>query len=190
MTDPDSYETQPAEYVLGRLRGFVGWIDGVVISGGEPTLHPGLPQLIETLRAEGFGVKLDTNGYRPEVVRSLVESGSVDMVAMDVKAPLEELAYRRATGRAIDVERVRQTLDYLKSCGVDHEFRSTIIPAWHGLTELEQMGESVRGCQAWTLQAMNPETAWNREALGQGEVYTGEDISRLQSEVAAAYTRG
>ncbi len=190
VTDPDSYETQPAEYVLGRLRGFVGWIDGVVISGGEPTLHPGLPQLIKAIRAEGFGIKLDTNGYRPEVVRSLVESGSVDMVAMDVKAPLEALAYRRATGKAVDVARVRQTVEYLKSCGIDHEFRSTIIPAWHGQTELEQMGQSVRGCQTWTLQAMNPQTAWNREALGRGEVYTAEDISRLQSELAASYTRG
>lgn len=190
VTDPDAFETHPTHHVLGRLRNFVGWIDGVVISGGEPTLHPGLPLLIKAIKAEGFAIKLDTNGYKPETVRALVESGDVDMVAMDVKAPLEELAYRRATGRAVDVERVRQSIDFLKSCGIDHEFRSTIIPAWHGETELAQMGEAVRGCRAWTLQAMNPETAWNRQALGQGGIYTSEDITRLQAEVAAAYIGG
>lgn len=190
VTDPDTFETQPIRYVLGRLRSFVGWIDGVVISGGEPTLHPGLPMLIELIRSEGFAIKLDTNGYRPNVVRSLVEAGSVDMVAMDVKAPLEELAYSRATGRAVDVERVRETVEFLKSCGIDHEFRSTILPAWHGEEELNQMGQSVRGCRAWTLQAMNQDTAWNRQALGQDGVYSSEDITRLQAELAAPYVRG
>ena len=69
MSNPDSLATFPFEMVLDRLRPFVGWIDGVVISGGEPTLHPGLPELIKAVRAEGFLIKLDTNGHRPEVNR-------------------------------------------------------------------------------------------------------------------------
>lgn len=89
VSDPDSLMSLPLDSVLDRLRPFVGWIDGVVVSGGEPTLHPGLEELLGLIHQEGFQVKLDTNGYRPEVVKRVVEAGLVDMVAMDVKAPLE-----------------------------------------------------------------------------------------------------
>ncbi|MBU1449334.1 MAG: anaerobic ribonucleoside-triphosphate reductase activating protein, partial [Proteobacteria bacterium] len=175
VSDPDSLLTLPLEGVLDRLRPFVGWIDGVVVSGGEPTLHPGLEDLLAQIRQDGFKVKLDTNGYRPEVLSRVVEAGLVDMVAMDVKAPLEPLAYRRACGRAIEVERVAQSLEYLKASGVAHEFRSTICPSWHGPAELERMAEAVEGCMSWTLQAMNPGTAWNTEAVNGAGMFKPEE---------------
>ncbi len=184
VADPDSLMTLPLEGVLDRLKPFVGWIDGVVISGGEPTLHPGLEELLGQVRQAGFKVKLDTNGYRPEVVQRVVEAGLVDMVAMDLKAPLEPLAYRRACGRAIEVERVARSLEYLKACGVAHEFRSTICPAWHGPAELKRMAQSVEGCMSWTLQAMNPASGWNAEALGGVGLYNAEELDELQRTVA------
>lgn len=183
-TEPETYQSWSLAGVLERLRPFVGWIDGVVVSGGEPTLHPGLAELLGRIRAEGFETKLDTNGYRPDALRRLVESGLVDMVAMDLKAPLEPLAYRRAAGRAVDVERIGQSLDYLKNCGVAHEFRSTIIPAWHGPAELSAMARSVDGCQAWTLQAMNPASAWDKPAMPTCGPYTAEELARLQAKLA------
>ncbi|MCF8032032.1 MAG: anaerobic ribonucleoside-triphosphate reductase activating protein [Desulfarculaceae bacterium] len=184
VSDPDSLLTLPLEGVLDRLRPFVGWIDGVVISGGEPTLHPGLERLLGEVKQAGFKVKLDSNGYRPEALTRIVERGLADMVAMDLKAPLEPLAYRRACGKAIEVERVAESLEFIKTCGVAHEFRSTICPTWHGPAELERMAEAVEGCQAWTLQAMNPATGWNQEALDGVEMYNAEELARLQAEVA------
>ncbi len=184
VSDPDSYQTLELDYVLSRLRPFVGWIDGVVVSGGEPTLHPGLPRLLELIKAEGFAVKLDTNGSRPQVLRRLVEGGLVDMVAMDLKAPLDEFAYGRAAGGAVDLEAVRSSLEYLKACGIAHEFRSTIWPDWHGPRELQVMARELAGARRWTLQALNPETAWNPQALGDGKPYLSEELARLQADLA------
>ncbi len=189
VSDPDSLMTLPLDGVLDRLRPFVGWIDGVVVSGGEPTLHPGLERLLGEIKQAGFRVKLDTNGYRPRVLARVVEQGLADMVAMDLKAPLEPLAYRRSCGRAVEVEPVAESLEFLKASGVAHEFRSTVCPAWHGRAELERMAASLEGCQAWTLQAMNPATAWNQEALQGSGVYTAEELARLQAEVADPVTR-
>lgn len=184
VSDPDSYLTQELDDVLDRLRPFVGWIDGVVVSGGEPTLHPGLGDLLDAVRETGFKIKLDTNGSRPQVVRELCQDGLVDMVAMDLKAPLEPMAYARAAGKTVDIEAVSSTLEYLRSSGINHEIRSTILPAWHGEAELTDMALTVKGCQAWTLQAMNPANAWKKEALGPGDPYSSDDLAKLQTELA------
>jgi pyruvate formate lyase activating enzyme len=192
VSDPDSYQTLDLDDILTRLKPFVGWIDGVVVSGGEPTLHPGLGDLLEAIRSIGFKLKLDTNGSHPHVVRELCQDGLVDMVAMDLKAPLDSMAYARATGKAVEVERVASTLDYLRSCGIKHEIRSTIWPAWHGAGELAAMAHALNGCQTWTLQALNPANAWNRDALGEGEPYSSDELARLQSDLAdlACHSQG
>jgi pyruvate formate lyase activating enzyme len=183
-TDPDSLMTFPLEDVLGRLKPFVGWIDGVVVSGGEPTLHPGLPELLAEFKQAGFGVKLDTNGYRPQVLAGLLERRLVDLVAMDVKAPLEEPAYARAAGRPVDVGRVRASLELLRGGRVPYELRTTLWPGWHGQAELQTMAGQLAGAQAWTLQAVDPAAAWNPQALGDGRPYSARDLARLQAEVA------
>jgi len=189
VSDPEAYLTLDLDEVLARLKPFVGWIDGVVVSGGEPTLHPGLTELVESLRSTGFKVKLDTNGSRPETVRDLCQEGLLEMVSMDLKAPLDPLSYARAAGRAVAVERVAATLDYLRSSGMLHEIRSTVWPAWHGPEELKDMAQAVEGCQNWTLQALNPANAWNRLPLGPGEAYTSDELARLQTGLADAACR-
>lgn len=184
VEDPDSLLTLPLEVVLDRLAPFAGWIDGVVVTGGEPTLHPGLDRLLAAVQETGFKTKLDTNGYRPAVLEELVARGLVDMVALDLKASLEPLAYRRVCGQAVDVERVRRSLEYLKACGVAHQIRSTILPAWHGRAELHKMARAAAGARAWTLQAMDPSTAWDTEALAGVEMFSPQELARLQAEVA------
>jgi pyruvate formate lyase activating enzyme len=186
VSDPDSYLTLEVEEVLARLAEFAGWIDGVVVSGGEPTLHPGLGELLALIKEAGFAVKLDTNGLRPAVVQDLCARALVDVVAMDLKAPLEPLAYARAAGRAVDMAALAESIAFLLGGGVAHEFRSTIWPAWHGERELRAMAEVLEGAQAWTLQALNPQTAWNAQALGTGQPYGQEEIARLQRELADA----
>ena len=184
VSDPDSLETFAASDVLTRLKPFVGWIDGVVVSGGEPTLHPGLGALLAEIKSAGFKVKLDTNGTRPEVVEDLATRGLVDMLAMDLKAPLEPFAYRRASGVRADLDAVRRSVQFIKSSGLDHEFRSTIWPAWHGRSELEAMGRDLSGARKWTLQVLNYDNAWNQEELGAKNPFPAEDVARLQTELA------
>ncbi|MFH1060972.1 MAG: anaerobic ribonucleoside-triphosphate reductase activating protein [Pseudomonadota bacterium] len=189
ITGPEIYQTLALADVLARLTPFVGWVDGVVISGGEPTLHPGLPALCQAFRQAGFKVKLDSNGARPAVIEDLAGRGLIDLVAMDLKAPLQDLAYCRAAGRPVDLAAVRRSVDFLIHSGLAHEFRSTIWPAWHGEEELNQMAADLEGCQAWTLQALNPENVWRREELGPGVPYTAAEVAHLQNTIATPACR-
>ncbi len=184
ISDPGGLLSFSLEGVLERLAPFVGWIDGVVVSGGEPTLHPGLADLLAALKGAGFKTKLDTNGLCPGVIEEVAGRGLVDMVAMDVKAPLEELAYGRAAGRPVDLAALERSIAFLIEGGVAHEFRSTLWPAWHGEAELRAMGEVLAGCQAWTLQAVNPATSWRPEAFGGGAPYSQDELARLQRDLA------
>jgi len=101
-----------------------GLLDGVVISGGEPTLQPDLVPFCAHVREMGYAVKLDTNGYRPDVLRAVL--GVVDYVAMDVKAPLSK--YESATRVRVDTTRVERSVDLLLESGLSCEFRTTVVP--------------------------------------------------------------
>ncbi|MFZ5585174.1 MAG: anaerobic ribonucleoside-triphosphate reductase activating protein [Thermodesulfobacteriota bacterium] len=190
VSAPEVYQSLALGDVLERLKPFVGWVDGVVVSGGEPSLHPGLAELCGAFQAAGFRVKLDSNGARPAVIEDLAERGLIDTVAMDVKAPLQDLAYRRAAGRPVDLDAIRRSIDFLIHSGLAHEFRSTIWPAWHGAAELNQMAAALEGCQAWTLQALNPENVWRRAELGEGGPYTAAELAHYQATIANPACRG
>ncbi len=105
------------------------------ISGGEPTLHPGLPKLVAKLREAGWPVKLDTNGTRPEVLAGLLELNMLEAVSMDIKAPLEPLAYYRNSGVSADLTAVATSVSLLASTDIDVEFRTTVTPAHRNFRE-------------------------------------------------------
>lgn len=104
-----------------------GMIDGVVISGGEPTLQTNLQIFIEELKAMRLLVKLDTNGTDPEVLRKLISEGFLDFIAMDIKAPLSK--YERITGTSqLELSSIRESVEVIKNSGLAHEFRTTLCP--------------------------------------------------------------
>ncbi len=111
--------------VLGFLEKRRGQLQGVVITGGEPTLHEGLKDFIRRVKAMGYLVKLDTNGSRPEVLRAILDEKMVDLVAMDVKA--SPAGYAKATGARCDLDSVRASIALIKESGVDHVFRTTAV---------------------------------------------------------------
>lgn len=121
-------ETWPLDLVLGKLAGMKGWVDGVCVTGGEPTLHEGLADLLRIFRDAGFAIKLDTNGSRSFVLRDLLSAGLVDAVALDVKAPLEPVPYRRNAGPGSDPDAVAETLGLLAAWGGWVDVRSTVHP--------------------------------------------------------------
>ena len=103
-----------------------GQLDGVVVSGGEPTLQSDLEEFLRRVKRLGFEVKLDTNGSRPDTLRRLLRQALVDYVAMDVKAPLA--AYERLAGRPVDAAALRESIALIAGSGVAHEFRTTVVP--------------------------------------------------------------
>lgn len=134
----DAEEAMTEAALLAFLEKRKGILEGVVITGGEPTLQLGLPQLLEKIRGLGFRIKLDTNGNRPDVLRQLVEAGLVDYVAMDIKnSPQRYGATVGIEGFALD--KVEESICYLLSGPVDYEFRTTLVQPLHDETSVRAM---------------------------------------------------
>jgi len=152
---PDEIEDVPLSAVIQHIQANRGWVDGVVISGGEATVHDGLPTLIAVLREHVGGIKLDTNGSMPDVVAELVEGGLVNSVAMDVKAPLDA-RYSAAAGVEVDTEAVRATIAFLRSRGIEHEFRTTVVPGLHTCRDVVEIARELGPTETLVLQQFAP----------------------------------
>jgi pyruvate formate lyase activating enzyme len=153
---PDRLDTIPWAFVEKRLSSLRSWLDGVCVTGGEPTIHADLPELLRRIRGLGLSVKLDSNGTRPEVLESLVDQGLMDYLAMDVKGPLDEGEYGRCAGVPVSLAAIRRSMALIRSGRVQGEFRTTVVPDWHTPTVLARMADELRPFPRWTHQAFNP----------------------------------
>jgi pyruvate formate lyase activating enzyme len=151
---PENLETIPFENVENQLKKQKGWIDGICVTGGEPTLHSNFPELCSRLKKMGYLVKVDTNGTNPTMLKELVERGLVEYVAMDIKAPLTVKKYSKATGVKGEklLEKVRESVNFLLRSDLDYEFRTTVVPSLHDMDDIRQICLSLRGCRKYVLQ--------------------------------------
>jgi len=154
---PERYVTLPLGDILHRLRLLRNWIDGVCITGGEPSLHAGLPVLVREIKKHRFLVKLDTNGSNPQRLERLIETGRVDFVSMDVKAPLDPLRYSRSAGIPVKLKPILESIEILKKGKVDYEFRMTVVPGLHKEEDIRMLGDQLRAGPRFILQNFNPE---------------------------------
>jgi len=158
VTRPQELPTLPEEEVWKFLGRRVGLIEGVVITGGEPTLQPTLLSFLRRLRESDLAmkVKLDTNGYRPDVLAAVLDERLVDYVAMDIKAPPGK--YALLAGRdGLDVGRVARSIALLRDGEGTYEFRTTVVP---GLLVEQDVGEIARwieGAERYVLQQFRPQ---------------------------------
>lgn len=137
--------------VLAFLKKRRNVLEGVCITGGEPTLHAELPEFISKIKELGYLVKLDTNGSNPEMLKSLVKEKLIDYVAMDVKAPLTK--YEKACGVAVDVEKIKQSVEFLKQGEIPYEFRTTVVKELHTGEDILEIGRYLRGASKYFLQS-------------------------------------
>ncbi len=151
----------PEEAVLNFLESRKGKLDGVVISGGEPTVQSDLQQFIQKVRRMGFLVKLDTNGNLPDVLKNLVNDGLLDYVAMDVKTTLNN--YEDLVGKMANPQDIKESLNFLKQGTVPYEFRTTVIDGIHTDDVIKEMAELMRGADKLYLQKFRPETTLDPE---------------------------
>ena len=148
---PDEFVMSiPENEVLEFLKTRIGKLDGVAISGGEPTLHEDLPEFIREVKTMGFLVKLDSNGSNPDVLRGLIDDKLIDYIAMDIKGPLEK--YHEIMGWKIDPNVIRRSVDLIKNSGLEHEFRTTIVRSQLTVEDFEKVGKLVEGADRFALQ--------------------------------------
>jgi pyruvate formate lyase activating enzyme len=140
-----------------------GWIDGVVLTGGEPLFYyEEITEIASKIKALGLGVKLDTNGAYPEKLQKLLDRSLIDYVALDIKAPFDE-TYSIAAGTNINVESIKKTADILKNGNIDYEYRTTCVPKLINEESIKIIGESVKGAKLWVLQQYVPTNAYKKE---------------------------
>lgn len=146
------------ETIAAFLEKRKGFIDAVVISGGEPTLNPGLPEVIRQIKTMGFLVKLDTNGTNIDMLSHLLEGKLLDYVAMDIKAPLEFKKYHEASGRLSNTDffNIRASINLLMQADIKVEFRTTVIQELHSYEDIEAIARYISGAQLYSLQQFNP----------------------------------
>lgn len=152
VTDPGSQPTIPEEEVLTYLAKRQTILEGVCITGGEPTLYPDLIDFIKKIKTLGFKIKLDTNGSNPAVLKSLIDNQLIDYVAMDIKNSKEK--YPLSCGiKNYNTDKITKSIDYLISSGIDYEFRTTIVREHHTLPDIISIGEWIQGAKAYYLQS-------------------------------------
>ena len=128
---PDISEKEIFDYLQNRKN----WLDGVVITGGEPTIHADLPEFMAAIKKLGFQIKLDTNGTNPSMLKELIKNKLVDYVAMDIKTVLDEVKYNGVVGIGIKddtiINKISSSIEILRNENISYQFRTTIIPDLH-----------------------------------------------------------
>lgn len=170
--------------VIEFLKSRKGKLDGVVISGGEPTLHKDLPMFIEQIKELGFCVKLDTNGTNPEMLEELINEHLIDYVAMDIKAPIEK--YSEVVCSEVNTENILKSIDILIKSNIEYEFRTTVINSQLSIEDFEKIGKIIKYSEKYYLQRFVPTKTLNKKFL-QEKTYSDEEfipiISNLKNYV-------
>ena len=145
-------KTYTNEEILSFLKKRQGVLDGVAITGGEPTLMPGLAEFMTQVRALGYKIKLDTNGTRPEVLKSIVRDGLVDYVAVDIKNCREKYGETVGFDASYDLSPIDESIAFLMEGNVDFEFRTTISKTYHTEEDIMKIGKWISGEEKYFLQ--------------------------------------
>lgn len=152
-------------------------MDGIAITGGEPTLQPDLKDFCGRVKQKGLQVALATNGSNPEVLNDLIKLGLVDYVAMDIKAPLEPRRYKELTGveDGVVFDRVLKSMELIRDSPIEYEFRTTLVPELLSPDDIIKIANNLKGAKKYAIQQFAPQSTidpmfekvapWPRDAI-------------------------
>lgn len=190
VTDMGNTPILDTNEVLAYLKKRRGILDGVCVTGGEPTLRPDLPEFLGQLRAMGYAVKLDTNGTHPDLLRRLLADGLVDYVAMDIKNCREK--YGITAGKIpFDIAPIEESVRLLMSGNTPYEFRTTTVRGIHTAADFAAIGDWIAGAEQYFLQGFVD----SGSLIGGGfEAFTPEEMKQfltiVQQKIPTARLRG
>lgn len=171
----------PEEEFFAFLQKRHGVLEGVCITGGEPLLQNDIIPFIERIHSMGFAVKLDTNGSFPDKLRDIIERGIIDYVAMDVKNCRDK--YALTAGFDGDVDKMYKSIEYIMSCGIPYEFRTTVVKELHTVQDIEKLAREISGARAYYLQGFVD----SDDLIGQNYTAHTEDIMRQMLAAATPH---
>lgn len=155
-------------------------LDGVTITGGEPTIHSDLPEFIDQIKDLGLAVKLDTNGANQEMLVQLINNKKIDYIAMDIKAPIDR--YREVVRADIDTRDILSSISLIMASNIGYEFRSTILPRLHGKKDLVEMSKLIKGAKNYYLQNFRGRNCQLLDpSFNQEKSFTSDELAELQA---------
>ncbi len=182
----EKLETIPFEHINAFLAKKKGWIDGVVVTGGEPMLYKaGLLELARAIKKIGLLVKVDTNGTKPDTLREVIKSKLVDYIAMDIKSQLTPEKYARATGVKIEIDDIIASKEILLNSEIDYEFRTTLVPGIVDYHDIAQIAKTIKGAKQYSLQQFVPNDPIDKSFLNI-KPYPADTLQQMLS-VASEY---
>ena len=178
------------EELITFLKSRKGKLQGVCITGGEPTLYRELPSLINNIKELGFLVKLDTNGTNPTLLEALINDGLIDYCAMDIKSSKEN--YHILSGvNELDIKPIERSVEILLSGKIEYEFRTTVVNPYHKIEDFRKIGEWIKGARAYFLQGFRDSgDIISSSAMGYDTKTLAEFLSAVLPYVPNAQIRG
>ncbi|MCK4248995.1 MAG: anaerobic ribonucleoside-triphosphate reductase activating protein [Candidatus Omnitrophica bacterium] len=168
VLNPQDLSDIPVDEVKSYLKEKKGWIKGLVITGGEPTLYREIEDFIADFKKTDIPLKLDTNGSRPEVLKKLLKKNLIDYIALDIKAPLEPTQNKNAvydliTGVKTDISKIKRSIELIRKSNIDYEFRTTIAPGQLELEDIKKIASFITGARRYILQQFVPNNTLSPE---------------------------
>lgn len=163
VLSPENLPDIDWENVEEHLRRKETWIDGICVTGGEPTIHSDLPLLLERIKNLGYPVKLDTNGTKPDFLAELLEKRLVDYLAMDIKTSFEK--YSLAVKKGMDITKIKQSINLILNSTIDYEFRTTVVPTFVEEEDVLKIARYIKGARLYVLQQFFPERVLDPEMI-------------------------
>ncbi len=159
------------------LKSKKGLIDGVCITGGEPTVNADLPEFIRKIKDLNFSMKLDTNGNNPKILEKLIKEKLLNFIAMDIKTSLDK--YEQVTNTKIKIENIKESVELIKKSGIDYEFRTTVVPGIVERKDIEKIGKWLKGTKKYVLQQFRNQKVLNKE-FGKIVPYWDDTLKEFQ----------
>tara|TARA_Y100000310_G_scaffold56489_1_gene51871 strand:- start:963 stop:1655 length:693 start_codon:yes stop_codon:yes gene_type:complete len=179
--NPDLIKKSPPsikeEDIINYLKTKKEWIDGVVISGGEPSIHKELPNFLKKIKQLNFLVKLDTNGTNPEMIKDLIKNKLVDYIAMDIKAPLNK--YNKVTKAKVNSKDIEESIDIIKNSKIDYEFRLTCVPSLTKKEDIENIGKLLKNSKRFYLQQFRNKITFDKK-FEKEATYSKEELNEFK----------
>lgn len=162
------------------------FLDGVVLTGGEPCIWDGLFDFLRAVRDLGLSIKLDTNGSMPEILKQVLEYGLTDHVAMDVKSPLDTISLKRLTGADIRPDRLKESMGLIKGSGITYEFRTTFVGSLLSLDDMREIRKEIDDDPHWIIQCFRPDSCLDPDMCGS----SGTDKAKVREAFPGIRIRG
>lgn len=179
LVDSEKIRTQPkisTKDFFDFLESRRELLEGICLTGGEPTINPDLPDFIKKIKQKGFLVKLDTNSSNPAMLKKLFQKNLLDFVAMDIKSSLEK--YPKAVGGQVNLEDIQKSITLIRQNGVDYEFRTTVVPGIIDEQEIKKISQWLKGVKSFALQQFRPEKTLDK-SYQKIKPYSEEKLRKL-----------